>query len=234
MAMSGTRKAVIIITSILVGIILVVLIGLALLVAAFREREPYIAQNSVLSLRVAGAMPDYVPEDPIRELVRGKVQSLSSFILQLKKAKVDNRIKAALIDVNMSGAGLAKAEEIRDAIIDFRSSGKPAYAYIEYGMNKEYFIATACDKIFVAPPGELFITGFAADVIFFRGSLDKLGIYPDIYQIGKYKSAGDTFTRKDMSEPHREMMNALLDDLFAHYVDGIAKARRKTPEEVRT
>src|SRR5688500_12203324 len=169
MAMSDTRKALIIITSILVGIILVVLFGLAILVAAFREREPSIAQNSVLSLRVAGAMPDYVPEDPIRELLRGKEQSLSSFVLQLKKAKVDDRIKAVLIEVNMSGAGLAKAEEIRDAITDFRSSGKPAYAYIEYGMNKEYFIATGCDKIFVAPPGELFINGFAADVMFFRG-----------------------------------------------------------------
>ena len=122
MAMSGTRKALIIITSILVGIILVVLIGLAILVAAFREREPSIAQNSVLSLRIAGPMPDYVPEDPIRELLRGKEQSLSSFVLQLKKAKVDDRIKAALIEVNMSGAGLAKSEEIRDAITDFRSS----------------------------------------------------------------------------------------------------------------
>ena len=233
MAMSGTRKTVIIITSILVGIILVVLIGLAILVAAFREREPSIAQNSVLSLRVAGAMPDYVPEDPIRELLRGKEQSLTRFILQLKKAKVDDRIKAALIEVNMSGAGLAKAEEIRDAIIDFRSSGKPAYAYIEYGMNKEYFIATACDKIFVAPPGELFINGFAADVMFFRGSLDKLGIYPDMYQIGKYKSAGDMFTRKDMSEAHREFMNSFLDDIYNNHVVAIAKARNKTPDEIR-
>ncbi len=214
MAMSGTRKALIIITSILVGIILVVLIGLAMLVAAFREREPSIAQNSVLSLRVAGSMPDYVPDDPFRKLFGASDQSLSNFILQLKKAKVDNRIRAVLIEVNMSGAGLAKAEEIRDAIIDFRSSGKPAYAYIEYGMNKEYFIATACDKIFAAPPGQLFINGFAADVMFFRGSLDKLGIYPDIYQIGKYKSAGDMFTRKDMSEAHREFMNSFLDDII--------------------
>ena len=233
MAMSGTRKAVIIITSILVGIILVVLIGLAVLVAAFRDREPAIAQNSVLSLRIAGEMPDYVREDPIRELLRGKEQSLTSFILQLQKAKVDDRIKAVLIEVNMSGAGLAKAEEIRDAIIDFRSSGKPAYAYLEYGMNKEYFIATACDKIFVAPPGKLFITGFAADVMFFRGSLDKLGIYPDMYQIGKYKTAADMFTRKEMSEAHREFMDSFLNDIYNNHVQGIAKARNKTPDEVR-
>lgn len=233
MAMSGTRKTLIIITSIVVALILVVLIGLAVLVAAFRQREPAIAKNSVLSLRVAGSMPDYVQDDPFRRLFGAPDQSLSNFILQLKKAKIDDRIKAVLIEVKMSGAGLAKAEEIRDAIIDFRSSGKPAYAYIEYGMNKEYFIATACDKIFVAPPGELFINGFAADVMFFRGSLDKLGIYPDIYQIGKYKSVGDTFTRKDMSEAHREFMNSFLDDLYNSHVEAIASSRNKTPDEVR-
>ena len=63
--------------------------------------------------------------------------------------------------------------------------------------------------------------------------MDKLGIYPDIYQIGKYKSAGDTFTRKEMSEAHREFINSLLDDLFNRYVESIARARGKTPEEVR-
>src|SRR5260370_39193016 len=100
-------------------------------------------------------------------------------------------------------------------------------------MNREYSIAGACDKVYLAPPGELFINGLAADVMFFRGSLDKLGIYPDIFQIGKYKSAGDTFTRKEMSDAHRELMNSLLDDLFNRYVDAIAKGRGKTAEEVR-
>ena len=100
-------------------------------------------------------------------------------------------------------------------------------------MNKEYYIASACDRIYMAPPGELFINGLAADVMFFRGSLDKLGVYPDMYQIGKYKSAGDMFTRKEMSEAHREYINSLLDDLFNRYLEAIAAARGKSPEEVR-
>ncbi len=234
MPMSGARKTLIIVGSIVVGLILMVLIGLAVLVAAFRNTEPPIAQNSVLTLRVAGMLPDYVPDDPFRKLLGGTDQSLSSLVEQFRKAKVDNRIKAIILQIEMSGAGWGKSEEIRDAIADFRTSGKPVYAYMEYGMNKEYYIATACDRIYVAPPGELFINGLAADVMFFRGSLDKLGIYPDIYQIGKYKSAGDTFTRKEMSEAHREFMNALVDDLFNRFVEGIAKARNKSPEEVRT
>jgi protease-4 len=104
---------------------------------------------------------------------------------------------------------------------------------MELGLNKEYYIASACDRIYLAPPGELFINGLAANVMFFRGSLDKLGVYPDIYQIGEYKSAGDMFTRKDMSDAHREYINSLLDDLFNRYVEAIAIARGKTPEEVR-
>ena len=233
MAMSRRRKTVLIITSIVVALILVALIGIAVIVAVFRKGAPAIRDNSVLALRVAGPLRDYVPDDPFRRFFGGTDQSLSNLVLQFKKAKEDKRIKGILIEVDMSGAGWGKSEEIRDAIADFRSSGKPVYAYMEFGMNKEYYIASACDKIFVAPPGELFINGLAADVMFFRGSLDKLGIYPDIYQIGKYKSVGDMFTRKDMSDAHKEFINSLLDDLFNRYVDAIARARGKSPEDVR-
>ncbi len=233
MAMSRTRKTVLIITSIVVVLFLVVLIGLAVLVAAFRRGEPRIESNSVLALRVAGSLPDYVPDDPLRKFFGSSDQSLSNLTQQFSKAKVDNRIKVILLDINMSSAGMGKAEEIRDAIADFRSSGKPVYAYIEYGTDKEYYIASACDKIYVAPPGELFINGLAANVMFFRGSLDKLGIYPDMVQMGKYKTAVETFTRKDMSDANREFINSLLDDLFNRYVDTIAKARNKSADEVR-
>jgi protease IV len=231
--MSGTRKALLIIFSILGAVVLVAVLGIALIWAALRKSEPSIRDNSVLTLRVAGSLPDYTPDDPFKKYFGGPDQSLTGLVMQFKKAKVDKRIKAVLLDINMSGVGWGKAEEIRDAITDFRSSGKPVYAYIEFGLNKEYYIATACDKIIVPPPGELFINGLAADVMFFRGSLDKLGIYPDIYQIGKYKSAGDTFTQKEMTEAHREYINSMLDDLFNRYVNAIAQARHKTPEEVR-
>jgi len=233
MAMSGTRKTVLIIGGILAVLLLVVLIGVAVIVSAFRKGEPSIRDNSVLALRVAGSLPDYTPDDPFKRFFGGPDQSLTGLVMQFKKAKVDKRIKAIMLDVDMSGVGWAKAEELRDAIADFRTSGKPVYAYIEFGLNKEYYIATACDKIVVPPPGELFITGLAADVMFFRGSLDKLGIYPDIFQIGKYKSVGDMFTQKKMTDAHREYVNSLLDDLFNRYIAGIAQARHKSPEDVR-
>ena len=234
MAMSGTRKAILIIGGIFGVVILVALIGVLVIWMALRTPEPTIRDNSVLVLRVAGALPDYSPDDPFKKFFGGPDQSLTGLVMQFKKAKVDKRIKAILLDVNLSGVGWGKAEEIRDAIADFRSSGKPVYAYIEFGLNKEYYIATAADKIIVPPPGELFINGLAADVMFFRGSLDKLGIYPDIYQIGKYKTAANMFTEKQMTEAHKQFMNELLDDLYGRYLNTIAQARHKSYDEVKT
>jgi len=231
--MSGTKKTVLIIFGILGALIIVAVLGIALLWGAVRGGEPTIRDNSVLTLRVAGSLPDYSPDDPFKRYFGGPDQSLTGLVMQFKKAKVDKRIKGILLDINMSGVGWGKAEELRDAIVDFRSSGKPVYAYIEFGLNKEYYIATACDKIISPPPGELFINGLAADVMFFRGSLDKLGIYPDIFQIGKYKSAGDMFTQKEMTDAHREYINSLLTDLYDRYINAIAQARKKSPEEVR-
>lgn len=234
MAMSRTRKIVLIITGIVVALALVVIVGVAMIIAALRGSEPEVKDNSVLALRIGGSLPDYVPEqDPVRRLLGGSDNSLTDLLTQLKKAKVDKRIGAVLLEIHPSDAGWAKADEIRDAIADYRTSGKPIYAYMEYGLNKEYYIATACERIYMAPPGDLFINGLAAEVMFFRGSLDKLGIYPDVYQIGKYKNAPDMFTRKEMSDGHREVINALLDDVTGRLVNAIATTRRKTPDEVR-
>src|SRR6266853_1540289 len=233
MAMSTTRKVVLTIGGILLGLVLICVVGIAILVSAVRGSRPSIRDNSVLALKISGALPDYVPDDPFRRLFGAQPQSLSSLLTQFRKAKSDQRIAAVLLDIDMSEAGWAKSEEIRGDIADFRTSGKPVYAYMETGLNKDYYIATACDKIFVPPPGELFTIGLAADVMFFRGSLDKLGIYPDIYQIGKYKSAADMFTKKEMTPAHREFINSLLDDLYGRYIEGIAKARSKTPDDMK-
>ncbi|MGH9916900.1 MAG: S49 family peptidase, partial [Pyrinomonadaceae bacterium] len=146
---------------------------------------------------------------------------------------MDKRIGAVLLNFDSLDIGWGKADELRSALADLRQSKKPVYAYMEYGSNREYYIATACDRIYVAPIGDLFITGFAAEVTFYRGALDKLGVYPDVYQIGKYKNLPDKFTRTEMSDAQREVINATLDDLFIRYVGAIATARNRTPEQVK-
>src|SRR6202163_918554 len=142
MAMSTTRKVVLTIGGILLGLILICVVGIAIVVSAVRGNRASIRDNSVLALKISGALPDYVPDDPIRRLFGGQPQSLNSLLAQFRKAKVDKRISAVMLDIDMSDAGWAKSEEIRAAIGDFRSSGKPVYAYMETSLNKDYYIAT--------------------------------------------------------------------------------------------
>jgi protease-4 len=234
MAVSRTGKIILIIGGIFLALVIVLVVGIGLLFASLGDNDPDIKDNSVLTLNIEGSLPDFANEDPIANRFFGTPsQSLTGLLTQFKKAKSDKRIKAVMLDVGLLGTGWAKADEIRDAITDFRTSGKPVYAFMEVGTDKEYYIASACDRVYVAPVGDLYINGLAAEVMFFRGSLDKLGIEMDYHQIGKYKNAPDQYTRKEMSEAHREVVNAVLDDIFNRYVDAVAKSRRKSVEDIR-
>src|SRR6185295_15575556 len=99
----------------------------------------------------------------------------------------------------------AKVQEIRDAVLDYRTSGKPVYAYLEYGGDRDYYLASAADKIFLMPSSTLDLTGVATYEVFLRGALDKFGVYPDLHHIGDYKTASNTFTEKAYTDAHREM-----------------------------
>lgn len=232
MAISKTGKIVIIVAGAIFALLLVAVIGLVLIAESLSS--PSVPENSVLVLKVAGELPDYSAEDPAADLLGiSQPPSFSSLLTQLRKAKADKRIGAVLLDIEFSGVGWGKADELRRAIKDFRSSGKPIYAYTELGTNKEYYIASAAEKIYMPPTGDIYITGFAANAMFYRGSLDKLGIEPEVIQIGKYKNAPDAYTRKEMSEGQREVLNAILDDLYGRLVSSIAEDRKLSEERVR-
>jgi protease-4 len=230
--MSKTSKVLLIVGGAIFAVIVVGLIGLLLMAESLGR--PSVPDNSVLVLNVSGDLPDYIPEDQLAKAIGiHQGQSFTSLLTQLRKAKIDKRVSAVLLDINFPGIGWGKAEELRDAIKDFRTSGKQVYAYMEIGMNREYYIATAADKIFVPPPGDLYINGFAAEAMFYKGSLDKLGVEADVIQIGpKYKNAPDQYTKKEMGEGQREVINAVLDEYFGRFTAGIAESRRKSVEDV--
>jgi protease IV len=232
MAMSKTGKVLLIIGGVLFAFILVAVIGFALMFESMGA--PSVPDNSVLVLKVSGSLPDYAPDDPTARLFGiSQPQSFTSLLTQLRKAKVDTRVGGVLLDIDFPGIGWGKAEELREAIKDFRASGKPIYSYMEIGMNKEYYIASATEKIFIPPSGDLYVNGFAAEAMFYKGSLDKLGIEAEVIQRGpKYKSAPDQYTKDKMGEGQREVINALLDEYFGRLKNGIAEARGKTPEDV--
>lgn len=232
MAASKTAKIILVLGGIAFVVILIAIIGLFVLANSFGR--PSVPENSVLVLNVSGDLPDYAAEDPLAKAFGiGPTQSFTSLLTQLRKAKVDKRIGAVLLDINFPGIGWGKADELRDAIADFRASGKPAYAYMMLGTNREYYIATAAEKIFVPPPGDLYINGFAAEAMFFKGSLDKLGVEAEVIQIGpKYKNAPDQYTKKEMGEGQREVINALLDEYYGRFTKAIAESRKKAPEDI--
>ncbi len=151
------------------------------------------------------------------------------------KAKADPRIRAVLVRLNVLLCDWAKASEIRDLILDFRRSGKKAYAYIEEApeFDMEYYIATACDKIVLHPSGWLGINGIGGYVPFFKKALDKLGVVAEFEHVEEYKTAANAFTEEGFTPPHREEMESLYSSLFAQYVETLAEARGRTVEEVR-
>jgi len=231
--MTRGSKIALLVVGLLAAFVLVV--GLVVAVALMSlNSEPEVASNSVLVLNVEGSLPDYANADELTSrFFGGETNSLSNLLLQLRKAKADKRVSAVLLDVHMFGGGWAKADEIREAVADFRKSGKPIYAYMEFGGDKEYYVATAAERVYVPPIGDLFINGLAAESMHFKGSFDKLGIYWDSYQIEKYKTAPESFTREDMSEGERETLNSLLDEIFNRYVAQVAEARHKSVEEIK-
>jgi protease-4 len=206
--------------------------GGLLLVALMVGREPQVSSNSALLLRVSGDLQETEPLGALGQLFEPP-PTVRSVVDALRKAKVDRRISAVVIRPSGSTALWAKVQEVRDAVADFRTSGKPVIAYLEYGGEQEYYLATACDKVFLMPAATLDLTGMATYELFLRGMLDKIGAYPDALHVGEYKTAANTFTETTFTPSHREMSESLNRDLYEQLVHGLAQGRQKTDQEIR-
>ena len=197
-------------------------------------REPAVPSNATLVLRVGGDLTEIAPTDVV-SYVRGvKTPTVRSMVDNLRKATVDPRVRAVLLKpTGFASPFWGKVQELRDAVLDFKKSGKPVYAYLEYGGDREYFLATAADKVFLMPSTPLDLTGVATFELFLRGTLDKVGAYPDLHHIGTYKTATNTFTEKGYTPAHKEMDQSLNRDLYEQIVRGIADGRKKNETDVR-
>ena len=195
-------------------------------------REPPIAGNSTLVLKLSADLEENDPGGVIGQFFEAP-PSVRSVVETLRKAKVDKRVASLVVRPGGAAALWGKVQEVRDAITDFRTSGKPAIAFIEYGGEQEFYLASACDKVFLAPTASLDLTGMASYELFLRGTLDKIGAYPDVLHVGEFKTAGNTFTEKGFTPSHREMAESLNNDLYEQLVRGLAEGRHKTPAEMR-
>src|SRR5262245_57592375 len=207
--------------------------GFALLYLLF-GREPVVSSNSTLVLRVGGDLTEIAPNDVV-SYVRGvRAPTVRTIVDNLRKAKVDARVHAVLLKpTGFESPFWAKVQEVRDAVIDFRKSGKPVYAYLEYGGDREYYLASAADKVYLMPSSPLDLTGVSTYELFLRGTLDNIGAYPDLHHVGQYKTAVNTFTQKGYTRAHKEMDESLNRDLYDQLVRGIADGRKKDEADVR-
>src|SRR5262245_42937961 len=197
-------------------------------------REPPVSTNSTLVLRVGGDLTEVAPNDVVSYIRGVRASTVRSVVDNLRKAKVDSRVRAVMLKpTGFQSPFWGKVQEIRDAVVDFRKSGKPIYAYLEYGGDREYYLATAADKVFLMPSSPLDLTGVATYELFLRGTLDKIGAYPDLHHVGQYKTAVNTFTEKGYTAAHKEMDEALTRDLYDQLVRGIADSRKKNEAEMR-
>ena len=215
-------------------VVVAVLISAAGLIvtALLIGREPRVAGNSTLILRVSGDLEEIEPGGLVGSFLEAP-PTVRGLVDTLRKAKVDPRVNSVILRPTSTAALWGKVQEVRDAIADFRTSKKPIVAYLEYGGEQEFYLASACDKVFLMPHASLDLTGVASYELFLRGTLEKIGAYPDALHIGEYKTASNTFTEKTFTPPHREMAESLNTDLYEQLVRGIAEGRRKTPAEVR-
>ena len=158
---------------------------------------------------------------------------MSSLKEILSIAKSDEDIAGILVRINGGSYGMAQLQEMADAILDFRESGRVVLCYLTNCSTGDYIVASTCDGILMHPSGEVRLIGLHTERSFYKSTLDMLGIRADLEHIGKYKSASETFTRKKMSETQREIQNIILDDLYEQLVDTIANGRGWTPDEVK-
>ena len=218
----------------LIGIAMFVSMAFVVVVYLLVSREPTVAQQSALVLRPGGELHEIAPDDVVEQFIGTEVATVRGFVENLRKAKRDSRITTVLLmpgslDLPFWG----KVQELRDAVTDFRKSGKTVVAFLEYGGDREYYLASAADRVFLLPTSPLDLTGVASYEIFLRGTLDKIGAYPDLHHIGDYKTASNQLTEKSMTPAHREMSESLNRDMYEQLVRGIAAARKKSETEVR-
>ncbi len=193
-----------------------------------------VSDRSTLVLRPGGDLFEIVPDDVLQFVGRSEARTVRGYVEALRKAKRDKRITAVLLAPRpLSSPFWAKVQELREALVDFKTSGKPVYAFLEYGGDREYYLATAADKIYLVPTATLDLTGVATYEVFLRGTLDWIGTYPDLIHIGDYKTAINLFTEKTFTPAHKEMSASLNQDQFDQLVRSIADGRRKTEAEVR-
>jgi len=212
--------------------LLVVLLGFAAM--RFGSRVPTVSANSALVLHLEGDVPEQAPVDVTLPYFQEQpALTVADTWRLLQRAAADSRIKALVLEPQGLSTGWAKLEEIRAQILAFKKSGKPVYAYLRGAGTHEYYIASAADSIYMAPEDELDVKGLRAELLYLKGTLDKLGVSMEFEHVGKYKDYPDQFTKTGPSPETLEQINPILDQFYGNLIDVIAQGRKKPAAAIR-
>jgi protease IV len=218
-------------------VILTLVVGVMAVIGAWMvmRRGPSIPEHATLVLRIGGELVETPPNDVLGQVTGGaRAETVRSYVDALRRAKSDPRIESVLIiPTPVQSPFWGKVQEIRDAVIDFRKSGKRVSAYLEYAGEREYYLASAAEKIYLVPTSSLDVAGLATYQVFLKGTLDKIGAQADFEKIGDYKTAPNQLTQTTFTPTHREMTESLTRDMYEQLVQAIADSRKKKVEDVR-
>jgi protease IV len=220
----------------MVGI--VALIGVIVLIISMSGGDEIIVhENSVLRLDLDAQIIETEKEDPfgglpIFGMATPKPIGLAQLRQSIANAKTDSKIKGILLSVSYPLAGYSVIEEIRQALIDFRSEGKWVVAYSEVMTEPAYYLASAADKVYLNPEGEMEFNGLAIEISFFKRLFDKLDIKPEIFRVGEYKSAVEPFMLEKMSDANRLQLTELIESIYDHVLTGISESRNIPKEKL--
>jgi len=190
---------------------LILIFGSVFIISGMFSTAPLVPSSGYLQINLSGPIPDYRASDPWEESFGVEISDLRKIRDNLEKAAVDERVKAVVLRIAFLGVGFGKLNELQEMIQIFKASGKPIYAYLDFATTRDYYLASACDSIFMAPASNLYLTGLQSEVTFYRELFGKIGVEADFIQIGRYKNAPDVYTKNKITEPHREVLENLLD-----------------------
>ena len=219
---------------VLVGLAVVMSVAGVLLLAILFSRGPSVPDGATLVLRAGGELEEVVPDDVVEQVLNRDAATVRGVVDALRKAQRDPRIANVLLLPTPLGSPFwGKVQELREAVLEFRRSGKKVIAFLEYGSDREYYLASAADRIVLLPTSPLDLTGVASYEVFLRGALDNIGAVPDFLHVGDYKTAVNQYTETGFTPAHREMSESLNRDMYEQLVAALASARGTSEADMR-
>jgi protease-4 len=213
---------------------LILIFAVVKLVGSFGERPVNVADGSTLVFKLEGEVPEKSqPEIPLPMFQDQTPLTVEQVWDTFRKAAADSRITGIIFEPRGLEMGWAKMQEIHDEILQFKKSGKPIISFLRSPSAREYYLACATDKIFLAPEDSLDLKGLRVEAVFIKNTFDKLGIHADVIHAGKYKDAGDMLTQTSMTPETHEVLDQILDQYYGNLIDTVAQGRKKQRDAVR-